>query len=360
MIVVMRERATESQVERVIGILTRAGLDVHRSTGAHRVVLGVVGDLARVPLRRVERSGGVQRVFRISEPPPPARRAARPRGAPPLTIAIVGMGLMGGSLAMALRASTRHRVVACLERGRRPGRRLRGLVDEVTTDPERIASADVVVLATPVGEAVRLIEALGPRARPGSVWTDVGSVKTPICRAAARFMAKGAVFVGGHPMAGSEKRGLANARADLFEGAAYALTPVSSRDGAAGLRRVRGIVRSIGARPLVLGPGEHDRIVAFTSHLPQIVATALAAAARGVLRTSRGRRLAGSGFRDTTRLADSSAGIWRDIVAQNREALRAAMDAFTEHLARPDPLSPRGVDSLFRGAHAARGRIRRR
>jgi prephenate dehydrogenase len=360
MIVVMKERATEAQVQRVVGILSERGFDVHRSTGAHRVVLGIVGDLARVPIRRVERAGGVQRIVRISDPPAPATRPCLPSDSPPLVVAIVGMGLMGGSLAMALRAATRHRIVGCVEPGRRPAGSLRDLVDEVATDPARAVASDVVVFATPVSETLRLLAALGPRARPGSVWTDVGSVKTAICRAAARCVASGASFVGGHPMTGSEKGGLANARADLFEGATWALTPLASRRDAGALRRLREIARSIGARPLVLGAGEHDRIVAFTSHLPQIVASALAASGRDVLRTADGRRLAGPGFRDTTRLADSNEAIWHDIFVQNRGALRAALRTFMERLTRASDLSSRQVGDLFRRAHDARRALYRR
>lgn len=360
MIVVMQEQATESDVQHVVGILSARGLDVHRSTGMHRVVLGIVGDLARVPVRRVERAGGVQRVVRISDPPATAKQRSLPSDVPPRVVSIIGMGLLGGSLAMALRAATGHRLVGCIEPGRRPDRRLRELLDEVTTDPARAVAADMVVFATPVSETLRLLEALGPRARPGSVWSDVGSAKTAICRAAARFVASGASFVGGHPMTGSEKTGIAHARADLFEGATYALTPLAARSDARALRWMSGVVKSVGARPLVLGAEEHDRIVALTSHLPQIVASSLAASARQVLRTANGRRLAGPGLRDTTRLADSSEAIWSGVLVQNRGALLVALRAFMERLSRVSDLSPRQMGILFRQAHEARRELYRR
>ncbi len=360
MIVIMKERVTEAQVQRVIGLLSREGLGVHRSTGVHRVVLGVVGDLARVPVERVGRSAGVQRIVRISEEPLPALRPPRPGDGPRWTIAIVGMGLVGGSLAMALRAATRHRLVGCVRPRDLPAPGPRGLVDEITADPARAAAADVVVLATPVSETLRLLETVGPLARPGSVWTDVGGVKAPVCRAASRCVRGGATFVGGHPIAGSEKSGFAHARADLFVGATWALVPAAAARGAAALRRVRTIVKAVGARPYLVDAVEHDRVVAFTSHLPQLVASALAAAGRGVLRAEAARRLAGSGFRDTTRLADSDPGIWKEIVVQNRGAIGAAMEVFMKEMPRAGDLEPRQVGELFRRAHDARRRLYRR
>lgn len=360
MIVVMKEHVTEAQVQRVVGILSGRGLGVHRSTGAHRIVLGIVGDLARVPLARIERSAGVQRVVRITEECVPALLPPRPDGAPPRRIAIIGMGLVGGSLAMVLRATTRHRLIACVVPRRTSSRLPSGLVDEVTSDPARAAEADVVVLATPLSEILRLIERFGPRARPGSVWTDVGSVKGLVCRAASRFLARDATFVGGHPIAGSEESGLSHARAGMFAGATWVLTPPIGADGPAALAFVRGIAKAAGARPLSMPAEEHDRVIAFTSHLPQLVASALAAAGRDVLRARRARRLAGTGFRDTTRLADSEARIWKDIVDQNSGAIGAAMEAFMEQVSPAGGLTPREVGELFRRAHDARRRLYRR
>jgi prephenate dehydrogenase len=161
-------------------------------------------------------------------------------------------------------------------------------------------------------------------------------------------------------MTGSEKTGIAHARADLFEGATYALTPLAARSDARALRWMSGVVKSVGARPLVLGAEEHDRIVALTSHLPQIVASSLAASARQVLRTTNGRRLAGPGLRDTTRLADSSEAIWSGVLVQNRGALLVALRAFMERLSRVSDLSPRQMGILFRQAHEARRELYRR
>jgi prephenate dehydrogenase len=155
----------------------------------------------------------------------------------------------------------------------------------------------------------------------------VGSVKQPICREAARLGLAG--FVGGHPMAGSEARGFGASSAELFRGRPWILTPGSG----AAVRRVRGLVRSLGARPALLPAREHDRLMAFVSHVPQLVAWALHAAASRDPVATRRLGLAGPGYRDMTRLARSPRGVWREILGQNRGQVLRALAAFRRCLA---------------------------
>jgi prephenate dehydrogenase len=159
------------------------------------------------------------------------------------------------------------------------------------------------------------------------VITDVGSVKGPICGLARRLGLRG--FVGGHPVAGTEGRGLAAASPDLFRGRAWALTPTPR--GTRALSRVRALVRAVGGRPVTVSARDHDRALAFLSHLPQVVSFALLDAARHDPVAARHLRLAGPGFRDMTRLARSPRPLWREILGQNRievaRALRALRSA---------------------------------
>jgi len=161
-------------------------------------------------------------------------------------------------------------------------------------------------------------------ARPGLVITDVGSVKQPICAAAARLRLRG--FVGGHPLAGTERSGFDASSATLFEGRYWILAPGPGTERAA--RVVAGLARAVGARPVRLRPAEHDRVVAFLSHLPQLVAWALFDAVRADRVGGRHLDIAGPGFRDMTRLARSPRALWRQILAQNRTEVRRALNAF--------------------------------
>ena len=177
-----------------------------------------------------------------------------------------------------------------------------------------------MVLAAPPEANLRLIRRV---ARPGLVVTDVGSVKGPILREARR---RGlTAFVGGHPMAGGERAGFGASSADLFRGRRWVLTPGGAPPAA--VARVRAIVRAAGARPVTLDAAEHDRAAAFLSHVPQIAAWALLAAARGDAVARRHLAVAGPGFRDMTRLAKSPPRLWREILRQNRREVARALAA---------------------------------
>lgn len=195
---------------------------------------------------------------------------------------------------------------------------LRGAIDEGCLDAQAaVAQADLVVLCLPVRTITTFLESLAPHVRPGTLVTDVGSTKSEVVALGERLLPHR--FLGGHPMAGSAENGIEAADANLFEGAWWALTPGPH---AAPLEPMMRLVTDLGARPLVLSPEEHDRAVAVTSHLPHVVAAAVAAIVADTFADvpSVPRLVAGS-FRDATRVAASSPALWRDVCLTNRAAL---------------------------------------
>jgi len=236
-------------------------------------------------------------------------------------ILVVGTGLIGGSLGLALRRTGAGHVVGFDADPATAGRALdAGALDEVTADVATGSeNADVVILAAPVGEILRAASEVASRARPGTVVTDVGSTKETIVAQAERLLGSDRPFVGGHPMAGTEGEGIAAARADLFEGALWILTPTRATDSSA-YRRVNTLVTGLGARTLALEPRTHDELVARVSHLPYTIATALMALAveQG---DSRVFDVAAGAFRDVTRTAGTNPRIWHDIFATNAGAV---------------------------------------
>lgn len=251
-----------------------------------------------------------------------------------LTVTIVGLGLMGGSLALALRRlADRPRllgVVRSPERAREVAER--NVVDEVTADLfAGVSQADVVVLATPVRTVIRHIRAIGPHLKPGAVLLDLGSTKAEICEAMAA-LPDSVQPVGGHPMCGKEVSGLEHAEASLYEGATFVLCPLP-RTAAWALDLCTDLVCRVGARPLILDPDRHDRLVAAISHLPYLVAVALVAAAHRVGEEDPTVwRVAASGFRDTSRLASSDVKMMLDILMTNREAVLGMLERYMEEL----------------------------
>jgi prephenate dehydrogenase len=277
------------------------------------------------------------------------------------TVAVVGVGLIGGSLARALSARG-YRVVGVDQSAStlRAARRQRALSAGTLTLEPALAAADVVVLAAPPRANLALLRrvALAARARGvrrGVVVTDVSSVKRPICALADRLGLFD--FVGGHPMAGRERGGFAASDGGLFRGRAWILTPGRS---ARALEAVRGLVRAAGARPVVLRADAHDRAMAFLSHLPQVVAWALSEAARrdGVARRS--LALAGPAFADMTRIAKSPRGLWREILAENRDQLARALRAFRRALSSAPRPATAGESPSSRRAASPRAARRAR
>ncbi len=249
-------------------------------------------------------------------------------------LAIVGVGLLGGSVARAARARAIAREIVGV--GRDAGR-LRpalsdGTLDRVTTDlAEGVGGADRIVLAAPVLANETLLAAVWRAASPGALLTDVGSTKGGIVAAAERLAAArdDVQFVGSHPMAGSEKSGYAVARADLFEGATVVVTPTERNEPAA-VKSVSEFWAGLGARVVTLDPDTHDRAVAAISHLPHVVAWALVDAV--VRFEPDALAVAARGFKDTTRIAASDPAMWREILAGNRRAVLDSLAAFRQSL----------------------------
>ena len=249
-------------------------------------------------------------------------------------ITIIGTGLMGGSLGLALKASGRPYHVAAWSRkesDREKALQL-GVCDEVFASPEEaVASADISVFCTSVSSIVPLIEQCLGYFKNGSLVTDVGSTKADIAqRCDVMFTGRSFSFIGSHPMAGSEKSGQEHATSDLYRGAVVALTPVSGPERE--MNRLKEFWRAAGAVPAVMDPDEHDRLIALTSHLPHLAAAALTAAA---FQSGGGKAagvLCGPGFTDCTRVAGSLPALWRDIAASNTENILLALEAYIEEL----------------------------
>jgi prephenate dehydrogenase len=205
--------------------------------------------------------------------------------------------------------------------------RAAGALDEVSTDLNEVVSlADLVLLCTPIGQMTTLLQRTLPSLKPGAIVTDVGSVKGPVVRDAEPLCRSvGAHFVGSHPMAGSEKAGVAAARTDLFESAVCVVTPTVTSDSAA-LVQVEGLWRALGARVLRLRPEAHDEFVAHASHLPQALAASLAHLVLDPEAPSEQAQLCAGGFRDGTRIASGSPEMWRDIFVANRQPVIRALD----------------------------------
>jgi prephenate dehydrogenase len=251
-------------------------------------------------------------------------------------VAIAGMGLIGGSLGLALRGRRLAGEVVGIVR--RPATAVEavsaGAADDAGLDPALVSGADLLVLAAPILACETLLADLAPHLSPGCLVTDVGSTKERLMRTLPPLLPPGCDFVGGHPMAGSEKGGVAAARADLFEGAVWVLTrgPQTPDEAVA---RLAQLTRALGATPVEMEPHLHDDAVARISHLPHIVAAALAeAAGDGSVPADVLRLLVAGGFRTTTRIAASSPEMWRDICLTNRDAALAALSDCESALAR--------------------------
>lgn len=258
-------------------------------------------------------------------------------------VVVVGTGLIGGSIGLALRRATDAELIAVDADPRSARRAVEvGAAHEAADLETACAGAALVVVATPVAAIVPTVGAVARVAAPHAVVTDVGSTKGPVVAEAERLLPG---FVGGHPMAGSELEGVDAARADLFEGALWILTPTPHTDAGA-YRRVNALVGAAGARALALDAEAHDRLVALVSHLPYAIATTLMELA-GSHGDERVFRAAAGSFRDMTRTAGSNPRIWRDILAANRDALLQELDAFSGRLtAFRDALAASDWDAL--------------
>ena len=239
-------------------------------------------------------------------------------------VVVVGVGLIGGSIAKALKARGLARKITGVGRSltRLLAAQQAGLIDDVAVSASKLTPFDIAVVCTPVDRIPKYVRELQAIARPESLITDAGSVKGPICKALNRSVAKAAQFVGSHPMAGSEQGGWEHADAQLFQGRTCAITPVDNDESA--VQRVEQFWASLGMRTVRFQPRQHDQIVALTSHMPHAAASAIAS-----LLTPEAWPLAATGFRDTTRVAGGDAGLWTSILLENREAVADRLKELT-------------------------------
>lgn len=270
-------------------------------------------------------------------------------------VTIVGVGLIGGSLGMAIRRRGLAREVRGVLRSADavPEAVALGAVDSGTVDLETgVKGADLVVLATPPETVVRMAAQVVPCLAPGAILTDVTSVKAEIVRAVEALLppVPAVAFVGGHPMAGNEGRGVTSATPSLFEGTAYLITPTPQTPPEA-VDRLANLARGIGAVPVMLGPEEHDRAVAFVSHLPYLIAAALVRATDPAVVAA-----AGPAFLGATRVAASPVELWGQICRLNRAQILAALRTFGEELRRLERALVDGerLDVLLEQAQAVR------
>ena len=269
-------------------------------------------------------------------------------------VAVVGLGLLGGSVALAARqrGAAREVVGATRSAGARAEALASGAVDRVVPLAEVGQGADLVVLATPVGAMAAMLRQMTPGLSAGTVLTDVGSVKVPLVETLPGLLPPGCVYIGAHPMAGSHHRGMSHARADLFEGAVCVVTETSD---AAAEGRVVSFWEALGARVVRRTALQHDAEVAWVSHLPHVLAFAFAGSLAAA--PAAAAELAGGGFRDFTRIARSDAELWADILTANRKALAAplgAAGARLEELARAlEAGDAEGLDRLLSAARTA-------
>lgn len=273
------------------------------------------------------------------------------------TVAVLGLGLLGGSVGLgAARAFGRVRRVGYSHRAGTRRRALEaGVVDEVRgTAAAAAGGADLVILASPMGTFPELMAEIRPAVGARAVVTDVGSTKVLPVRWAGKYL-RGAEYVGSHPMAGSEQRGLEFARADLFEGRACIVTPTGQNRREA-VRFVRRFWEALGMRVQEMGAAEHDRVLARISHLPHVLAAALvrSSALEEML-------LCGKGFLDTTRIASGPVSVWRDILLANAGNTAGAIGRLTGELERMRRALERGdektVVRLLEEARAKRGEL---
>ena len=277
-------------------------------------------------------------------------------------LAVVGVGLLGGSVAKAARAHrlTDEVVGVGRDRARLEAALADGTLDRITADvAEGVRDADFVVLAAPVRAIAELLERAWDALAPDAIVTDVGSSKAAIVRTAESLGRRQLrTFVGSHPMAGSEKSGYAVSRADLFQGALVVVTPTDTSPPAA-LKTVTSFWEHLGARVTLLDPETHDAAVAAISHLPHLVACALVDA---VSRETPGAlAVAGRGFRDTTRIAAGDPTMWQEIFLTNRAPLSAALRGFRRALDELERVieggDPVALEALLARIKAARERL---
>lgn len=251
-------------------------------------------------------------------------------------VLIIGVGLIGGSIALAIKKEHPDAYIAGYdlhEENCRLAEKM-NIIDECTASFEKEAvSSDLIILACPVEEVERKICQLAELPlKPNAIITDVGSTKAQIVEKSEVFHKKGAVFIGGHPMAGSHKSGAGSARVHLFENAFYILTPAEGTEEEK-ITELKDWLKGTGANFVIMEPEEHDMITGVVSHLPHLIATSIVRQVENHAgKNERVRWLAAGGFRDITRIASGSPAMWRDVVKHNQSSLLSLIDEWIEEM----------------------------
>jgi prephenate dehydrogenase len=297
----------------------------------------------------------------MSDPPRilPVIQPGTGAGSPPLfdKVAIVGLGLIGGSIALALRQHWPSALVIGVDRKDVLEKAMvLHAIDVAADDPVVMAEADLVILAAPVDQNIKMLAELEQHVTTTAVVTDVGSTKRTTVEAAQHLPARLA-FVGGHPLGGAPRGGIEHARPDLFKTRPWIFTPVGEGT-ASTLERLCGFATALGAEPHMMAPDEHDRLLALVSHLPQLTASALMHVV-GTGAGERGLALTGRGLFDSTRLASSPPDIWREICRSNADTIGDALDALIDQLQvlRQDLESTTEMEKVFQSAADWRTRL---
>jgi prephenate dehydrogenase len=274
-------------------------------------------------------------------------------------VAVIGVGLIGGSFALALKAAKLCGHVVGIGRGAANLQlaKERGIIDSIAADA---SDADLVLVATPVAQYPQVLASIARRLKPSAIVTDAGSTKRDVVAAArAALGARISQFVPAHPIAGAERSGAAAASADLFRGKRVVLTPLQE-NSAESVKAIEAAWAACGASVSRMSPQEHDAVFAAVSHLPHVLAYALVHEFAGRGNAAQLFGYAAGGFRDFTRIASSHPEMWRDICVVNREPLLAELDRYAEKLRALRPLLERGdgaaLEKLFTEARAARER----
>ena len=266
------------------------------------------------------------------------------------SIAIVGLGLIGGSIALGVRERWPASRVFGVDSESVLAHALgAGAIERGFETIAEVPQASLIILAAPVRQNIELLQQIGSAGRVRTILTDVGGTKRDIVNA-ARALPAAVSFVGGHPLGGGERGGFAFARPDLFAGRPWIFTPDGDPTGDP-VERLSRFVTGLGAKPSIMPADEHDRVMAFVSHLPQLAASALMDAV-GSTAHSEGLRMAGRGLVDTTRLASSPADVWRDICLTNADSIEKALDCLIQRLTqlRGDLRRGDAVEAVFSAA----------
>ena len=276
----------------------------------------------------IDESRGIQSSESVSKT---SSQSARPTWN---RVTIVGCGLIGASFALALRKTgdCRHFAGWDADADVLQEALHRGIIDEVDSSfaAAEVSESDLIYLAMPVSGILEFLREHGQQIKPGALVTDAGSTKIEICRVAREHLPDGVVFVGGHPIAGSEHSGLGYSDAELFRDAPYVLANGGEQTDQ--LRALAETLKAIGARVTLMTPEAHDRALTFVSHLPQLLSTTLAATLGNQPEVDSLVAVSGSGLADMTRLAGSSWSMWRDILESNHGQIAAAVDVFAQNL----------------------------